>query len=304
VSTAKEHKRRKNSRKNTDPGVVRLELKDGMGRSRWITADLVDRTENGIGITLISPLKAGLTIPVRGKLGADHTDILVSTGVKWCLETSSGAYRAGLEFLDRDHTRDQTSEHAAPHAEPAQPAAPEDIDHYEAMQLNPNADPDTITRVYRILAQRYHPDNLETGNPELFVRLLDAYNTLNDPIRRAAYDVRHRQTKQLHWKIFDQPSAALGREAEKRKRSGILALLYAKTLLDPEHAAIGIHELEQLLGCPREHLETALWYLRAKGYIVRADNGRYSITIQGFDEAELQAADAPAPHAQIPAHTA
>jgi hypothetical protein len=298
VSIAKEPKRRKNSRKNTDPGVVRLELRDGLGRSRWITADLVDRTESGIGISLLSPLQAGLTIPVRGKLGADHAEILVRTGVKWCLETSKGDYRAGLEFLDRDHAR----EHATPHAEPAPSAAPEEIDHYEAMQLNPNADPDTITRVYRILAQRYHPDNRETGNPELFVRLSDAYNTLNDPIRRAAYDVRHRQTKQLHWKIFDQPSAALGREAEKRKRSGILALLYAKTLADPEHAAIGIHELEQLLGCTREHLATALWYLRAKGQIVRTDSGRYSITIQGFDEAESQSPDAPSPHPQIQAH--
>jgi predicted transcriptional regulator of viral defense system len=47
-----------------------------------------------------------------------------------------------------------------------------------------------------------------------------------------------------------------------------------------------IHALEELLGCPREHLEVTLWYLREKGFIQRADNGRYLITIDGFDEAE------------------
>ena len=45
-------------------------------------------------------------------------------------------------------------------------------------------------------------------------------------------------------------------------------------------------ELEDLLGCPREHLECSLWYLRERGWIVRADNGRHSITAPDFDEAE------------------
>jgi len=44
--------------------------------------------------------------------------------------------------------------------------------------------------------------------------------------------------------------------------------------------------MEDLLGCPREHLQAALWFLRGKDYIVRADNGRHTITVLGFEEAE------------------
>ena len=43
---------------------------------------------------------------------------------------------------------------------------------------------------------------------------------------------------------------------------------------------------EEMLGCPREHLQAALWYLKGKGLIVRGDNGRFTITVQGFDEVE------------------
>jgi curved DNA-binding protein CbpA len=157
------------------------------------------------------------------------------------------------------------------------------------MQLSPNADSETIHRVYRLLAQRYHPDNADTGDQELFVRLVEAYAVLSDPERRAKYDARHREVKRLHWKIFDQAQTTTGVEGEKRKRRGILGLLHAKTLRDPEHPTMNIFEFEELLGCPREHLQAALWYLRGKGYIQRADNGRYTITVQGFDENEENA---------------
>ena len=39
-------------------------------------------------------------------------------------------------------------------------------DHYEVLQISPNAEPDTVHRVYRLLAQRLHPDNAQTGNAE------------------------------------------------------------------------------------------------------------------------------------------
>jgi len=53
---------------------------------------------------------------------------------------------------------------------PEQPVAPseEDVDHYEVLQLSRNADIDTIRRVFHVLAQRYHPDNKETGDEEKF----------------------------------------------------------------------------------------------------------------------------------------
>jgi hypothetical protein len=262
--------------------VVRVELKDGLGHARWVTADLLDSSEQGIGVSMMTPLKTGLTLAVCGKIGSGPEDVRRRAGVSWCMEATNGAYRIGLEFLDGKSgaQTDQEPGHQVVSSDPLE------LDCYEIMQLSPNADAETIERVYRILAQRYHPDNIHTGSSELFIQVSEAHRILTDPKLRAGYDARHRETKQLHWKIFDQAQSASGQEGEQRKRQGILSLLYAKTLEDPEHAALGILTFEQLLGCPREHLESALWYLRGKNYIQRADNGRYSITVEGFDRVE------------------
>ena len=44
------------------------------------------------------------------------------------------------------------------------------IDYYDLLQVSSTAEPETIHRVYRLLAQRYHPDNQETGNEGAFAR--------------------------------------------------------------------------------------------------------------------------------------
>ncbi|RPJ10205.1 MAG: molecular chaperone DnaJ, partial [Deltaproteobacteria bacterium] len=36
-------------------------------------------------------------------------------------------------------------------------------DYYEDLQVSPNADQETLERIYRMLAKRYHPDNGCTG---------------------------------------------------------------------------------------------------------------------------------------------
>ncbi len=280
MPTTDKAQRRRANRKASDRSVVRIELKDGLGHARWVTADLVDRSEQGIGVSLMSPLKCGLTLLVSGKIAEDHSDSDVrrNARVSWCVEGINGTCRVGLEFLDG-----ASSAHSAHQIVPGDPL---ELDCYEIMQLSPNADNETIERVYRMLAQRYHPDNRQTGSAEVFIRLCEANRILSDPELRAGYDARHRDAKRLHWRIFDQDQSAIGQEAEKRKRQGILSLLYAKTLENPERAAIGILAFEELLGCPREHLQAALWYLRGKGFIERSDNGRYTITVQGFDAAE------------------
>jgi curved DNA-binding protein CbpA len=163
------------------------------------------------------------------------------------------------------------------------------IDYYEVLQVSPNADQETIQRVYRILAQRFHPDNRDTGNEDAFRRLSEAYAELGDPERRGGYDVRHREERRLTWKIFDQTHATQGAEGEKRKRLGILQLLYRKRLVEPAQPTMTLHEFEDLLGVPKEHLEFSLWYLREGQYVNRADNGKHTITLKGVDLAETLA---------------
>jgi hypothetical protein len=256
---------------------MRLQVTDRMGNPKWLTAELMDTSEGGIGISLMTPLHPGSKLTVRGKLNENTNGSAIPATVKWCTEKINGNFHAGLELREDGYGE-------ARDTRPIQETG--DLDCYEIMQLSPNADADTVNRVYRILAQRYHPDSSGTGNKEIFLKLCEAHQILSDPERRARYDVHYRETRQIHWKIFNRAEAANGPEAERRKRHGILELLYTKTVHDPEHATLSIMEFEQMLGCPREHLEAALWYLKGKGYVKRADNGRFAITVSGFDEVE------------------
>ena len=255
-----------------------------MGNPRNITADLVDWSDTGMNLSLVAPIKPGAVIMVRGKLGDERIEISRRATITWCSEDPKGGYRAGIEFMDVKSERSGEN----PQYGQQQTVAPEfqQSDYYEILQLSPNADGETIHRVYRLLAQRYHPDNADTGNSELFVQLTEAFQALSDPERRAAYDARHTSDRKLRWKIFDQAEVATGPDVEKRKRQGILALLYATTVKDPERASMTVHSFEEMLGCPREHLEAALWYLKGKGYVQRSDGGRYTLTVHGFEEAE------------------
>lgn len=157
-------------------------------------------------------------------------------------------------------------------------------DLYEGLQLSPNADLETIERVYRILAKRYHPDNLETGDVERFGEISSAYSVLSDPEKRAEYDVKYDEIRALSWQIFDQSSATDSFEEDKRIFQGILSLLYISRRQDAINAGMGIVELERLLGCPQEHLEFHVWYLKEKGWLVRMENGKLAISSDGIDK--------------------
>jgi hypothetical protein len=266
-------------------------LKDQTGNARWATAYLRDITEEGVGLSLMTPLEVGTMVVIRGTFGESRTDAQLQADVKWCSEGSGGVYSVGLELSKSQGGRAKNERREAdPPASDTTPFTedPEQLDCYEIMQLSPKATADTIHRVHRMLAQRYHPDTPDTGNAEMFMRVTAAAQILSDPERRAKYDTRYQATRQLHWKIFDQAEASLGPEAEKAKRRGILGLLYAKAAHDIERAGMTAIEFEEILGCPREHLQAALWYLKGKSFIQRTDNGRYSITVAGFDEMESQ----------------
>src|SRR6202171_385772 len=287
MTTTGRVQRRHTNRKRTDPSVVRVRLKDQEGNPRWATAYLSDVTESGVGISLMTPLQTGSMVVVRGNFDENRNDVQLQADVKWCTELPGGVYQVGLEFAasraaGKGDNRQQTSAATAPPFS----GDPEELDCYEIMQLNPRADADTIHRVHRILAQRYHPDTPDTGDSEMFIRLNAAAQILADPERRAKYDARYRATKQLQWKIFDQAEASLGPQAEKSKRRGVLGLLHAKALHNPERASLTAVEFEDLLGCPREHLQAAFWYLKGKGQIVRGDNEHNTIPVLGLEEIE------------------
>jgi len=157
-------------------------------------------------------------------------------------------------------------------------------DYYETLQLNPNADEETINRVFRILVKRYHPDNRDSGNTKKFNEVMDAYRFLSDPEKRAAYDVRYDQNRATVLKLFDEASATDSFESDRRISEGILSLLYVSRRRDPDRGGVGVIQMERLLGCPSQHLEFPLWYLRQKSWVERLENGLIAITAAGVDK--------------------
>ena len=57
---------------------------------------------------------------------------------------------------------------------------------YKKLGLTKNATITEIKSAYRLLAKKYHPDT--GGDNEKFLALQLAWETLNDPQKRAAYD--------------------------------------------------------------------------------------------------------------------
>ena len=156
-------------------------------------------------------------------------------------------------------------------------------DYYEVLQLSPNADEETIDRIYRILAKRYHPDNQETGDPQKFADVVEAHRTLSNPDLRQAYDRHHAE----HRSKLSRQSDAAGDEnsfnSDLRTFETILSLLYTSRRRDPHAGGLGVMQMERMLDRPSTHLEFHLWYLRTKGWVERLENGLLAITADGID---------------------
>ena len=82
-----------------------------------------------------------------------------------------------------------------------------------------------------------------------------------------------------------------GVEAESNRRLGVLSLLYNQRRMDPDHPVVSLLELEKRMGFPREYLSFTMWYLRAKQFVVAADNADYALTAEGVDHVESNASE-------------
>lgn len=161
------------------------------------------------------------------------------------------------------------------------------LDYYELLQISPNAEPETIHRIHRLLAQRFHPDNKESGDEDHFRLLHEAYLTLSDPEKRAQYDVMYHEVRGTRWRTVSTEARPDNEfEYEQFIRLTVLEVLYTHRRAEMNSPGIFVLDLESLTGRAREHLEFTLWYLNQKRYVQRGDNSRINITAEGVDYLE------------------
>ena len=161
------------------------------------------------------------------------------------------------------------------------------VDYYEVQQISTSAEPETISRVYRMLAQRFHPDNQQTGNESRFREILEAYSVLSDPEKRARYDALHQQQRQDRWRLVSTGAQVEDDfEMEQVVRLTVLEALYTKRRLEPTKPGIFWKEFERLTGRPREHLEFTVWFLQQKKFVTIDDHSRFLLTVEGAEYLE------------------
>lgn len=250
--------------------VLDLSWKDASGAARTLSVHAIDLSKSGVRVESSEPIKPHTEVYVR----AERYGVTGSTSVRHCNRRGL-KYMLGLEFKAEGSHFD---------SEPAE----DFVDYYELLQISPNAEADTIHRVFRIMASRCHPDNKQTGDNEKFLLLTKAYALLSDPVKRAAYDELHRNRRAEPLPVFGMKEFAEGLEGEVNRRLGILSLLYNRRRTNPEDPGISLLEFETVMSFPREHLEFGIWFLLEKQYIRSGNHSDYCIAAAGVEYLESE----------------
>ncbi|HSB15367.1 MAG TPA: DnaJ domain-containing protein [Bryobacteraceae bacterium] len=251
-----------------------LSWQDKVGNTRFIRARGLDVSEKGARIETEERIDPNSYVFIN----MDQYGLAGSASVRHCTRRD-GKFVIGLEMNDVKRGDDI-------------PDSEDLADYYEFLQISPNAETETIQRVYRMLVVRLHPDNPETGDCEKFLQLNRAYRTLIDPQRRAEYDSRLNRRRSEPLKVFELKEFIGGVEGEANRRLGVLCLLYMRRRSNPEDPGLSLLEFEQMMSFPREHLMFTFWFLKEKGFIRPENNGDCVITALGADFVE----------SSIPAH--
>lgn len=159
------------------------------------------------------------------------------------------------------------------------------VDYYDLMQVSPNADEDTIQRIFRHLAQKWHPDH-QQGDTERFKRLVEAHKVLTDPETRAAFDVRYQRFWESKWKLAADAADGHGLADDKDVRERLLSLYYVERRSRMQDPGLGEMEVARLMRIPIELIDFHIWYLKEKGWVQRLENGQLAITASGVDQVE------------------
>lgn len=130
-------------------------------------------------------------------------------------------------------------------------------DHYAVLGVPRDASTEAIRSAYRKLARQYHPDvSTESGAPERFKEVTEAYEILSDPERRQRYDMFGTADGAGGFGIDDLFNTFFGGDARRRDRGPTrgadLRLALEIELIDAVRGAekeIGVPRLETCERC-------------------------------------------------------
>jgi curved DNA-binding protein CbpA len=155
-------------------------------------------------------------------------------------------------------------------------------DHYAILGIDPKASSDSLQNAYAKLAQKYHPDNPETGDFDKFESINLAYEVLSDPDLRREFNKLKGLDQQTAAKFsglpfFDDLSRGID------LRVALLCLLCDRRRNRPFTPSLALRQLEMMLETTNEELSFALWYLKQRGYVISDDKSSLQITVEGLD---------------------
>ncbi len=256
-------------------GVYSISWQDRDGLTKAAQVEGVHISDAGIGIKSPVELSLGISVFIQGPDGHPKGHGIV----RHCTRYDVG-YVIGLEFDE------ETRKTLKPSAEGA-------VDYYELLQISPKAEPATLHRVYRYLAARYHPDNPETGDPERFLLLQSAFETLVDPERRAEYDIARQDSTDQAIPLSPSIDFMDGIQGEVNRRLALLSLLYRRRRVSPQTPEVSLAEAESQMRFPRDYLDFSIWYLKNKKLIAVGDNSALALTALGVDYVESNCTSIP-----------
>jgi len=246
---------------------VTLYWEDASGKVWNLSLHAVDSSEGGMCLRCPQTIAPGTHVYMHSPRYGFPLEAMVRYSVAF-----SEAFRIGLEFSESTRLTAQ--------------GVAVDTDYYEVLQLSHKADMETISRVYRIMAARFHPDNTESGDQEHFLLLSEAYRVLSNPDTRARYDSARQSETPRPLPMFQARAFVDEKQGETNRRLGVLCLLYAQRRRNHDHPSISLLELEELMAIPREYLEFTLWYLKEKKYLQMDQGADFSLTASGVDFVE------------------
>ena len=246
-----EHRRQR--RERTDAAVELIWKEDSY--RRFECGIIFDTSRTGVGVACPQPLGVSSCLILR----APGIDVLALAKVRNCAWRRT-QYHLGLEFMEKASVQ------------PRNPAL--EPDHHELLRAGMAGDAERLDRIYRALAFRYHPDNGDSGDSEIFLRISEIYRIFS--VSKPSPEREIAKSGGTDWQS--------GLRRLKDKRAAVLGLLCQRRMSDYRNAFVSPGELESLAGMAPDEIGFVLWYLREKGAVTGSDSSPdYSISAKGVD---------------------